>query len=88
MEDEFIIAVVAVVCLFVVLPGMLFHYITLWRKQKTLLPDDERMLEDMWRSAKNMERRIQTMEELLETVPEEEAAPRTRRRSSSERFED
>lgn len=88
MEDEFVIAIVAVVSLFVILPGMLFHYITLWRKQKTLLPDDERMLEDLWRSAKNMERRIQTMEELLETVPEEEPAPRTRRRPPSDRFED
>lgn len=88
MGPEYIIAIVAIVALFVVFPGMLFHYITLWRKQKTLLPDDERMLEDLWRSAKAMERRIQTMEELLETVEEDEPATRARRRSSSERFED
>jgi len=89
MEPEYIIAIVAIVALFVVFPAMLFHYITLWRKQKTLLPDDERMLEDLWRSAKTMERRIQTMEELLEADPEEdEPATRARRRPSSERFED
>ena len=40
MDPEFIVAIVAVVSLFVVFPGMVFHYITLWRKQKTLEPDD------------------------------------------------
>ena len=50
MEDEFIIAIVAIGAVFVIFPAMVFHYITLWRKQKTLMPDDERMLEDLWRS--------------------------------------
>ena len=49
MEEEFIIAIVAIGSIFVILPGMIFHYVTLWRKQKTLQPDDERMLEDLWR---------------------------------------
>ena len=34
--DEFI-PIIAIVSLFIVLPGMIFHYITLWRKQKTLM---------------------------------------------------
>lgn len=89
MEGEFIIAIVAVVAIFVVFPGMVFHYITLWRKQKTLLPDDERMLEDLWRSAKAMERRIETMEDLIDAGEEEEPAPVKRRRPrTTERFED
>lgn len=64
--NEMMIPLVAILALFVVLPGMVFHYITLWRRQKTLQPDDERMLEDLWRSAKAMERRIETLESLLE----------------------
>ncbi len=64
--DGILIGIVAILALFVVLPGMMFHYITLWRRQKTLQPDDERMLEDLWRSAKAMERRIETLESLLE----------------------
>lgn len=64
---EMLIPLVAILALFVVLPGMVFHYITLWRRQKTLQPDDERMLEDLWRSAKAMERRIETLESLLES---------------------
>lgn len=82
MEPEFIIALVAIVSLFIVFPGMVFHYITLWRKQKTLEPDDERMLEDLWRSAKAMERRIETLERLVDTNPEDTAPAPRRPRSS------
>mmetsp|Transcript_14973 Transcript_14973/g.19671 ORF Transcript_14973/g.19671 Transcript_14973/m.19671 type:complete len:86 (-) Transcript_14973:12-269(-) len=85
MEEEFIIAIVAIGAIFIVFPGMIFHYITLWRKQKTLMPDDERMLEDLWRSARAIERRIETVEELLDAQVEEE--PR-RRPLKPRRFED
>jgi phage shock protein B len=86
MEEEFIIAIVAIGAIFIIFPGMVFHYITLWRKQKTLMPDDERMLEDLWRSARTIERRIETIEELLDT--QEEEAPSRRRPLSPRRFED
>ena len=61
-----IIPIIAIVSLFIVLPAMLFHYITVWRKQRTLEPDDERMLEDLWRSARAMERRIESLEAIIE----------------------
>ncbi len=67
MGEDFIIPLVAILAMFVVLPGMVFHYITLWRRQKTLMPDDERMLEDLWHSAKRMERRIETLESLIDS---------------------
>jgi len=66
MDIELLIPLVAILALFVILPGMVFHYITLWRKQRSLMPDDERMLEDLWRSAKRMERRIETLEALID----------------------
>lgn len=83
---EFVIAITAIASIFIILPGMIFHYVTLWRKQKTLLPDDERMLEDLWRSAKSIERRIDTIEQLMDGQ-DEEASPR-RRPLSPSRFED
>ncbi len=83
---ELLIPLIAVISIFIVLPGMIFHYITLWRKQKTLLPDDERMLEDLWRSARSIERRIETIEELLDA--QEEETPSRRRPLSPRRFED
>jgi len=82
MDPEFLIPLVAIVSLFIVFPGMVFHYITLWRKQKTLEPDDERMLEDLWRSAKRMERRIETLERLVDSTSEE-TAPASRQPRSS-----
>ncbi len=85
MEEEFIIAIVAIGSIFIIFPAMVFHYITLWRKQKRLLPDDERMLEDLWRSARSIERRIETIEELLDAQDEE---PQGRRPLSPRRFED
>jgi hypothetical protein len=49
-EEVFAIAIVSII--FIGFPAVMFHYITQWRKQKTLMPDDERMMEDLWRSAK------------------------------------
>lgn len=63
--DEGLIAIIAILSIFVFLPGMVLHYVSQWRRQKTLQPDDERMLEDLWRSAKAMERRLETLEALL-----------------------
>ena len=70
-----LIPLIAILAIFVVLPGMIFHYVTLWRKQKTLMPDDERMMEDLWRSAKAMERRIETLERLLDAAEAEGHRP-------------
>ena len=83
--DEFI-PVIAIVSLFIVLPGMIFHYITKWRQQKTLMPDDERMMEDLWRSARAMERRIETLEALLDQSEADE--PRRPPRASRTTFDD
>ncbi|WP_022693808.1 envelope stress response membrane protein PspB [Ponticaulis koreensis] len=65
MPEEFI-AIAIVGMLFIGFPAVLFHYITIWRKQKTLQPDDERMLEDLWRSARAMERRIESLEAIID----------------------
>ncbi|MCA8902494.1 MAG: envelope stress response membrane protein PspB [Hyphomonas sp.] len=81
-----LIPLMAIISIFIVLPAMIFHYITLWRKQKTLMPDDERMMEDLWRSARAMERRIDTLERLL--AAHEEDGPRRPPPSSRSTFDD
>jgi len=83
--DEGLIALVAILSIFVALPGMVLHYVSQWRRQKTLQPDDERMLEDLWRSAKAMERRLETLEALLDQSDDhtrERASPPRRPRST------
>ena len=88
MDAEAIVAIalVGTVALFIILPGMILHYVTMWRRQKTLQPDDERMLEDLWRSAKAMERRIESLEALLEKT--EADAPRRPPRPSRSTFDE
>lgn len=63
---EWLIALTAIISLFVVLPWMILHYISKGRSSGRLTEDDERMLEDLWRSARTMERRIETLERLIE----------------------
>ncbi|MFN4224872.1 MAG: envelope stress response membrane protein PspB [Hyphomonas sp.] len=88
MDESAIVTIVLVttLVLFVVLPAMILHYVTMWRRQKTLQPDDERMLEDLWRSAKAMERRIESLEALLEKT--EADAPRRPPRPSRSTFDE
>ena len=69
MGDE-LIAIVGILSVFVFAPWMLFHYITKWREQKTLRPDGERIMEDLWHAAKRMERRIEALEALIESEGE------------------
>ncbi|MEM6627969.1 MAG: envelope stress response membrane protein PspB [Pseudomonadota bacterium] len=68
MEDVLVlfIPIIAVLSIFVFLPGLLLHHITKWRTAKALSSDDERMLEDLWRSARLMERRIESLERLID----------------------
>jgi len=71
MEDGFIaIAIISILSVFVFAPWLLFHYITLWRGQKTLKPNDEQIMQDLWRSAKRMENRIETLEALIQSEGE------------------
>jgi phage shock protein B len=65
MSEQFL-PLIAVTMLFIGLPWLVLHYVTQWRKTGALKPDDEHMLEDVWRSAKRMERRIEALEAILD----------------------
>ena len=67
--------VLGILALTIVAPlWIVFHYLTLWRSQRGLSPEDERMLADLWASAKRMETRIANLERLVHDGAE---APRT-----------
>jgi phage shock protein B len=71
--------VLAILVLFVGLPWLVLHYITQWRKAGSLKPEDEHMLEDVWRAAKKLERRVETLEAILDSD-----APGWRKRHDAE----
>ena len=58
-----------IIVMFVVLIAprwMILHYSSKKHASQRLTPDDERMLEDLWRSAKAMERRLADLESIVE----------------------
>jgi phage shock protein B len=58
---------ILIIFMVVVLPvWIIFHYGSRKHQSHRLTPDDERMLEDLWRSAKEMERRIGAIEAIVE----------------------
>lgn len=64
---ELLIPIIAIVSLFIVLPGMIFHYITEWKKARGFTAQDEAMLEDLLHAAQKMEDRVQTLERILDS---------------------
>ena len=59
--------VLAIIALTVVAPiAIVMHYITVWRKMKTLSTDDERLLDDLWKTARSLERRVEALETILD----------------------
>jgi phage shock protein B len=60
----FIVAIVAIIV--IGLPSMVMHYITEMKKLKTVTPDDERLVEDLWRTAQRLERRVEALETILD----------------------
>lgn len=54
---------------------IIFHYGSKKHENRRLTPDDERMLEDLWRSAKEMERRLGALESIVEPDAPTRASP-------------
>ena len=60
----YIVAIVAIVV--IGLPSMVMRYVTEMRKTKALTPDDDRLVEDLWRTAQRLERRVDALETILD----------------------
>jgi phage shock protein B len=63
-EAPFIVAIVALI--FIALPAMVLHYMTEWRKTKSLSVDDDRLVDDLWKTAQRLERRVDALETILD----------------------
>lgn len=60
----YVVAIVAIVV--IGLPSMIMHYVTELRKLKSPTPDDERLVDDLWRTAQALERRVDALETILD----------------------
>ncbi len=59
-------ALIPMVILFVVLPWIIFHYITKWKEMKGITPEDEASLTDLRTAADRLEMRMRTMERIMD----------------------
>lgn|SRR5689334_18290088 len=57
---------IAVVSIFVVMPVLvLIHYVTKWKTAPRLTPDDDVMLEELYKVARRLDERLDTVERLV-----------------------
>lgn len=64
--DEAFIAIIAIISIFVVLPGMLLHYLTRNREATAKAAGDPAMNDRLVHIADRLERRLDAIESLLE----------------------
>jgi phage shock protein B len=57
--------VLAILCIFVVLPGMIFHYVTVWKKSGGITREDEQLLDELHDLARRLTDRMETVERIL-----------------------
>jgi phage shock protein B len=64
--------IVPILLITLVLPlWLILHYVTKWKKDKTITPQDEHMLGDLRGNAEKLEQRLAVMERILDDeIPE------------------
>ena len=67
MEAELFIPIMAIGAIFVVLPWLVFHYVTKWKAQATLTTEDENLLDELHELARRLDDRMRTIERIIHT---------------------
>ncbi|HEX8644182.1 MAG TPA: envelope stress response membrane protein PspB [Allosphingosinicella sp.] len=62
---EILIPLIIVPTLFIVLPWIIFHYITKWKSAATLTKEDENLLDELHEVARRLDERMCTIERIL-----------------------
>ncbi len=64
--SDALVPVIAIICLFVVMPALIFHYILQLRKARSLSEKDEQTIDDMYALAQRLEDRVRTIERIMD----------------------
>ena len=63
---EILIPIIVVPILFVILPWIIFHYITKWKAQATLTKEDEDLLDELHELARRLDDRMRSIERIIQ----------------------
>ena len=66
MNPEIFIPIIAIGALFIILPWIVFHYITKWKAQATLTTEDENLLDELHELARRLDDRMRTIERIID----------------------
>ena len=66
MNPEIFIPIIAIGALFIVLPWLVFHYVTKWKAQATLTTEDENLLDELHDLARRLDERMCTIERIVQ----------------------
>lgn len=64
--EEMWIPVIAITAIFVVLPWIIFHYISKWKTAATLTTEDENLLDELHELARRLDNRMLTIERIIQ----------------------
>ena len=65
MTEELIVPILAFMTIFVVMPWIVFHYITKWKTAATLTKEDENLLDELHELARRLDERVCSVERIL-----------------------
>ena len=60
-----ITGIVAIICIFVVLPAILTKRVSQWRQAKGITIEDERLLDDLHDTARRLDQRLESIERII-----------------------
>jgi len=66
MQGELFIPLIAIGAIFVVLPWIIFHYITKWKATASLTSEDENLLDELHELARRLDDRMRTIERIIQ----------------------
>ena len=66
MDEHFFIPVLAIASLVIILPWLVFHYVTKWKAQATLTTEDENLLDELHELARRLDDRMRTIERIID----------------------
>ena len=57
--------IIAIVCVLIGLPWLIFHYITRWKTAATLTNEDEKLMEELYDLARRLDDRMCSIERIM-----------------------